>query len=70
MLYISNGKVYIRVSNRYKEVSITKKGNNDYTVKANREMQPLEESQLKDLTEISLEKAYDVLNKKESTKNL
>ena len=59
MLYISNGKVYIRVSNRYKEVSITKKGNNDYTVKANREMQPLEESQLKDLTEISLEKAYD-----------
>lgn len=70
MLYISNGKVYLRVSNRYKEVSITKKGNNDYTVKANREMQPLEESQLKDLTEISLEKAYDVLNKKESTKNL
>ena len=70
MLYISNGKIYLKVSNRYREVSITKKGNNDYTVKANREMQPLEESQLKDLTEISLEKAYDVLNKKESTKNL
>lgn len=70
MLYISNGKVYLRVSNRYKEVSITKKGNNDYTVKANREMQPLEESQLKDLTEISLEKAYDKLNKKENPKGL
>lgn len=70
MLYISNGKVYLRVSNRYKEVSITKKGNNNYTVKANREMQPLEESQLKDLTEISLEKAYDTLNKKENSKGL
>lgn len=70
MLYISNGKVYLRVSNRYKEVSIIKKGNNDYTVKANREMQPLEESQLKDLTEISLEKAYDTLNKKENPKGL
>ena len=42
----------------------------DYTVKANREMQPLEESQLKDLTEISLEKAYDTLNKKENPKGL
>ena len=34
MLYISKNKVYLRVSNKYKEVSITKKGENDYTVKA------------------------------------
>ena len=36
MLYVSNGKVYLRVSNKYKEVSITKKGENDYVVKANK----------------------------------
>lgn len=70
MLYISNGKIYLKVSNRYREISITKKGDNDYTVKADRKQNPLEESQLKGLTEISLQKAYDVLNKKESTKNL
>lgn len=70
MLYISNGKIYLKVSNRYREVSITRKGDNDYTVKADRKQNPLEESQLKGLTEISLQKAYDVLNKKESTKNL
>lgn len=70
MLYIFNGKIYLKVSNRYREVSITRKGDNDYTVKADRKQNPLEESQLKGLTEISLQKAYDVLNKKESTKNL
>ncbi len=70
MLYISNGKIYLKVSNRYREISITRKGDNDYTVKADRKQNPLEESQLKGLTEISLQKAYDVLNKKESTKNL
>lgn len=70
MLYISNGKIYLKVSNRYREVSITRKGDNDYTVKADRKQNPLEESQLKDLTEISLEKAYDTLNKKENPKGL
>ena len=41
MLYISNGKIYLKVSNRYREVSITRKGDNDYTVKADRKQNPL-----------------------------
>lgn len=68
MLYISKGKVYLRVSNKYKEVSITKKGNNDYTVKADKKA--YEESELKPLSEISLAKAYEIVNKKDNSKNI
>ncbi len=64
MLYISNGKVYLRVSNKYKEVSITKKGENDYVVKANKKAYEL--SDLKPLTEISLKKAHELINKSKS----
>lgn len=64
MLYVSNGKVYLRVSNKYKEVKITKKGENDYTVKADKKS--YEESELKPLTEITLKQAYEQLNKSKS----
>lgn len=65
MLYeAKNKKVYLRVSNKYKEVSISKKGENDYTVKAEKKF--YEESELKPLTEISLKNAYELVNKNKS----
>ena len=64
MLYVSNGKIYLRVSNKYKEVNITKKDKDNFFVKANDKS--FEESELGTLAEISLVKAYDLLNKKDN----
>lgn len=68
MLYASKGKVYLRVSNKYKEVNITKKDKDNYFVKADNKS--FEQSDLGTLTEISLVEAYDLLNKKENSNKI
>lgn len=68
MLYTSKGKVYLRVSNKYKEVNITKKDKDNYFVKADNKS--FEQSELGPLTEISLAEAYDKLNKKDNSNKI
>lgn len=68
MLYVCKNKVYLRVSNKYKEVNITKKDKDNYFVKANEKS--FEQSELGPLTEISLAKAYDLLNKKDTSNKI
>lgn len=68
MLYACKNKVYLRVSNKYKEVNITRKDKDNYFVKANeKSFEPFE---LGTLTEISLAKAYDLLNKKDTSNKI
>lgn len=63
MLYKNNGKIYIKVSNKYKEVSVLKEGNNNYNVKAKANVEPIEIYGSKGFEEITLQNAYEILNK-------
>lgn len=63
MLYLYNGKVYVRpVTNKIVEVDIKKEINGDYDVKPTKNVIVRDDLD-KVLTSIALEKAYDVLHK-------
>lgn len=72
MLYLVNGKVYIKVSGYFKEVEVSKNKNNDgYDVKlapkANENK--IEISRVKDYTGISVENAYKRKSKSPMSSN-
>ena len=70
MLYIFNGKVYVKpFENKIVEVSITKKGE-DYDVKATKPPLELNGEQLKELISITIEDAYKFQSKEEKKKLL
>ena len=63
MLYIYNGKIYVKpFDNKIVEVTISKKGN-EYDVKAIAEPIELNPMELKKIVNISLEEAYKHQNK-------
>lgn len=63
MLYLYNGKVYVRpVTNKIVEVDIKKEINGDYDVKPTKNVIVRDDLD-KVLTSIALEKAYEVLHK-------
>ena len=63
MLYIYNGKIYVKpFDNKIVEVTIAKKGN-EYDVKAIKEPIELNEQELKKVASISIEEAYKHQNR-------
>lgn len=63
MLYLYNGKVYVRpVTNKIVEVDIKKELNGNYDVQPTKNVIVRDDLD-KVLTSIALEKAYDVLHK-------
>lgn len=62
MLYKNNGKVYIKVSEKFIEVDIKKSKNGEYDVIAkNKEIESYGNADK--FTQITLEQAYELLNK-------
>lgn len=59
MIYVINGKPYVKVANYYKEVSVEKKGN-EYSVKpvGGRETR-IENPKSNEVTEVSVSDFYD-----------
>ncbi len=63
MLYLYNGKVYVRpVTNKIVEVEIKKELNGSYDVKPTKNI-IVKDNFDSELTSIALEKAYEVLHK-------
>ena len=68
MLYIYEGKIYIRpLENKLVEVNITKKGN-EYDVEPTERKVEIEEKIKNNLYSITLEKAYEMQNGIKSSK--
>lgn len=60
MLYVKDNKVYIKVAETYREVSITKK-DKEYNVEAKKNVKPIEQNANNHFTEVNLEEAYDIV---------
>ena len=63
MLYIINGKPYVKVSNYYKEVSVEKKGNEFFVKPVGGEETRIENPNLNEISQVSVSTYYESKNK-------
>lgn len=70
MIYVINGKPYVKVSNYFKEVSVDKKGK-EYIVKpfGGKETR-VENPNMKEVTQISVEEFYKKNSNKSTSDNI
>lgn len=68
MLYLYNGKIYVKpFDHKMVEVNVTKKGN-EYNVEATEKWVEINDKILDNTYSVTLEKAYEMQNKKDSKK--
>lgn len=68
MLYLYNGKIYVKpFDHKMVEVNVTKKGN-EYNVEATEKWVEINDKILGNTYSVTLEKAYEMQNKKDSKK--
>lgn len=68
MLYLYNGKIYVKpFDHKMVEVNVTKKGN-EYNVEATEKWVEINDKILDNTYSVTLEKAYEIQTKKDSKK--